>query len=35
MDGDAGGDTEGGVRDIIHAMNLRVFSLEGRRTFIF
>jgi hypothetical protein len=34
-DGDACGDAEGGVRDIIHAMNLRASVAEGRRTFIF
>ena len=34
-DGDAGGNAEGGVRDVIHAINLRASVGEGRRTFVF
>jgi len=34
-DGDAGGDAEGGVRDVVHAPNLRDSFREGRRTFVF
>ncbi len=32
-DGDTSGDAEGGVRDIIHALNLRASVAEGSRTF--
>jgi len=35
MDGDSGGDAEGGVRQVVHATNLRPMSGEGRRTFVF
>jgi hypothetical protein len=35
MDGDPGGDTEGGVREVVHASNLRASAPEGRRTFDF
>ena len=34
-DDDAGGDAEGGVRDVVHAPNLRNSAREGRRTFVF
>ena len=33
--GDTDGDAEGGVRDVIHTMNLRASASEGRRTFVF
>jgi hypothetical protein len=35
MDGDPGGDAEGGVREVVHALNLRLTPEEGRRTFVF
>jgi hypothetical protein len=35
MDGDPGGDAQGGVREVVHASNLRASAPEGRRTFDF
>ena len=35
MDGDPGGDAEGGVREVVHVPNLGDSVREGRRTFIF
>jgi len=35
MDGDPGGDAQGGVREVVHVPNLRDSVREGRRTFIF
>jgi hypothetical protein len=35
MDGDPGGDAEGGVREVVHGLNLRDSFREGRRTFVF